>query len=102
MSDIYISTSGNGCSYVDTPAPAQSTTITLYCVPDPGETLEDVTARSQYGWAIALATQEVQTFPYDISWGDMYIEVVFSGTPPQPPEYWKRAILFNRKRRYYY
>ena len=101
MSDIYVNWSGNGYAYVDNSHPIESTTITLYCIPDTGETLEDVTARSQYGWAIALATQEIQTFPYDISWGDMYIEVVFSGSTPPPTSEWLWAILFKKKRRYF-
>ena len=102
MSEIHVNWSGNGYAYVDNYFPIENTNITLTCVPDEGETLDDVTARSEYGWAIALATQEVQTFPYDTSWGDMYIEVVFSGTTPPPtPEFWKWAILFKRKRRYF-
>lgn len=103
MSNIYVSVSGNGYAYVDNSSPSGGETITLYAVADAGETLDDITARDYQGYAIALATVPQQTFTYNSAWGDMYISVVFSGspTPPTPTPGWMWAILFKRKRRYF-
>lgn len=88
MSLITVTTTGNGYAYVDVPDPYDGQTVTLYCVPDAGETLDDVTARDYQGYAIALATVQQQTFNFNAAWGFMYIDVVFSGspTPPVPPK----------------
>ena len=82
---ISVSYTGNGYAYVDNPNPLDGETVTLYCEPDEGETLDDVTATDINGYAIALATTEEQTFTYQESWVEMYIDVVFSGTPTPPP-----------------
>lgn len=100
MSNIWVTSTGNGSAYVDNPQPVDGDVITLYCTPDPGETLDDVTATDFQGYAIALATVPVQTFTYQAAWNDMYINVVFSGSPgPTPIPFWLWAILFKRKRR---
>ena len=85
---ITVSSEGNGYAYVNNSNPTDGETVTLYCVPDAGETLDDVTARDINGYAIALATTTEQTFTYQESWVEMYISVVFSGSPvpPVPPE----------------
>lgn len=103
MSNIYVNSSGNGYAYVDNSSPVQGDNVTLYCVPDPGETLDDVTATDYQGYSIALATTPVQSFIYQDAWQDMTIYVTFSGgTPPPPPPDppWKWAILFKKKRRF--
>lgn len=93
---ITVSSEGNGYAYVNNPSPMDGETVTLYCVPDAGETLDDVTARDINGYAIALATTTEQTFTYQDSWVEMYIHVVFSGSPvpPVPPTpKWKRKKM---------
>ena len=99
MSNIWVSSYGNGSAWVDNPQPADGDTITLYANADPGETLDDITATDYQGYAIALATTPVQTFVYQAAWNDMYINVFFSGSTPPPTPLWLWAILFKRKRR---
>lgn len=85
MGFIWVNVTGSGNAYVDNPSPFDGDTITLYANADPGETLQDITARDSQGFAIALATVPVQTFIYNDAWGDVTISVEFSGTTPPGP-----------------
>ena len=100
MSDIFVNTYGNGYAYVDNSTPSDGDTITLWCNEDPGEQLLDVQARESHGYAVALATTNIQSFIYRAIWGDLTIDVYFSGsTPPPPPSNnWLYAILGSRRR----
>lgn len=85
MSEIFVLTSGNGTAYVDNAYPLDGDTVTLYAYPDPGETLDDITARESHGYAVALSTTSMQSFTYRSVWNDLTIYVTFSGgTPPFP------------------
>ena len=103
MSEIFVFSSGNGYAYVDIQYPYDGQQVHLSAVPDLNEQLLDIQARDHNGYAIALATVEDQDFIYQDTWGDMTIEVYFSGsTPPPPPppqpQPWMWAILKRRKR----
>ena len=78
MSDIYVNVTGNGQAWVDNSNPSHGDIITLYAYEDSGAYLIDITARSEYGYAVALDTTNVQQFQYESSWGDLTIDVVFS------------------------
>ena len=98
MSNIWVNSTGNGSAYVDNPQPVGGETITLYCTPDPGETLDDVTAVDYQGYSIALATVQQQTFTYQAAWNDMTITVAFSGSPTPPTsQAWMWALLLKKR-----
>lgn len=78
MSNIYVNITGNGQAWVDIPTPNNGDIVTLYAYENTGAFLIDITARDQYGYAVALATTNVQQFQYNSSWGDLTIDVIFS------------------------
>lgn len=86
MAFIFVDVHGNGVAYVDNPNPVAGDPVTLYATPDPNEQLLDIIARDQGGHYIALDPGlTVQTFTYNSDWGNVVIEVYFSGSiPPQP------------------
>lgn len=101
MAFIFVDVHGNGVAYVDNPNPIAGDPVTLYATPDPNEQLLDIMARDQGGHYIALdPSLTQQTFTYNSDWGNVVIEVYFSGsTPPQPtltPQ--KIAVLFKKSR----
>ena len=100
MSDIFVNIYGNGVAYVDNYTPSDGETITLECYEDPGEQLLDVLAWESHGYSVALATTNIQTFTYRAIWGNLTIDVYFSGStpPPPPPSNWLYAILGSRRR----
>lgn len=80
---LYITTEGNGTAYAVPNPCEEDTSVTLYCIPDDGEVLEDLDARDPQGYSVALSVVEEQTFsmtPYDLT-----IHVTFSGDTPTPP-----------------
>lgn len=87
MSSVMVNVTGNGSAYVDNPYPNPGETVTLYAHPNAPDTLDDITAMDEWGYSIALATVEVQSFTYQAAYGDIvYISVIFTGvTPPEPP-----------------
>ena len=78
MSNIFVNVIGNGTAWVDNPTPNNGDIITLYAYENTGAALLDITAVDYQGYAIALATTNVQQFQYDASWQDMTITVTFS------------------------
>lgn len=78
MSNIYVNVIGYGTAWVNNPSPNNGDIITLFAYEDAGFNLLDITAVDYQGYAIALATTNVQQFQYDVSWQDMTITVTFS------------------------
>lgn len=93
MPKINIDVTGNGTAWVDNDDPNTGETVTLYCIPDVGATLDNVDAVDLEGHSIALAVQEEQTFTYG-SYSGMIIYVTFIGgpTPPTPTTSTKRHM----------
>ena len=93
MSFIYVNVTGAGTAYVDNPSPYDGDSVTLYAIPDTGETLLDCYAVDSQGYSIAIAPS--QPFIYRAAWGDVFITVEFSGvTPPTPTlPNWLIAVL---------
>lgn len=85
MSSVMVNVTGNGYAYVDNPSPNIGDTITLYAYPYYPDDLDDITAMDEWGYSIALATTNVQSFTYQAAYGDIvYISVVFTGSTPPP------------------
>ena len=99
MSSVMVNVTGNGTAYVDNPSPNIGDTVTLYAYPNSPDTLDDITAMDEWGYSIALATTNVQSFTYQAAYGDIvYISVVFSGvTPPPPPPFAQKYIWLLAK-----
>lgn len=87
MSDIYVSSTGNGTAYVDNPSPNFGELFTLYAIPNAPDTLEDIEARDENGLYIAMDPDaQEQTLRYREEWGSyITINVTFSNIEPPPP-----------------
>ena len=80
---LYITVEGNGSAYASPNPCEEDEPVTLYCIPNEGESLEDIDARDPQGYSVALSVAEEQTF--SMTNYDLTIHVTFSGsTPPQP------------------
>lgn len=87
MSNIFIHIEGNGYAWVTDDTPFDGQRIVLYVRPYDNEELLDITAYDSYDHSIAMRVAQEQSFTFDSSWNNMYINVYFSGeTPPEPPE----------------
>lgn len=102
MSRIFIHIEGNGHAWVSDDTPFNGEHITLYARPYEGEQLLDITAYDSYDHSIAMSVSDEQTFTYDSSWNNMYINVYFSEleppTPPTPGDFDMWYLLFNRNK----
>ena len=86
--NIYVNVTGNGSAWVDNPTPNLGDTITLECIPNTGETLDDVQATDGNNYPVAVAVQQTQTITLSSSYdygGSITIDVTFSGTTPPTP-----------------
>lgn len=76
MPKIEVIVSGYGTAYVNDPDPLTGEPVTLYCIPDEGESLEDIQAWEEHGYSVALPVQEEVTFTWNYE--SMQIYVYFS------------------------
>lgn len=74
MSAITVYVTGNGTAWVDIPDPFEGETVTLYCEPNEGAELLDITAREEHGYSVALYVQEEQQILWQYETLDIYVE----------------------------
>lgn len=85
MAFIFVNVNGDGTAYVDNPNPLPNDLVTLFAYPDTGAELLDIIARDEGGHSIALSVVPEQSFQYMSAYGNITIDVYFSGsTPPAP------------------
>lgn len=107
MAQIYFNVFGNGTYWTDANPPmVDGETFTVRFIPDGGAELLTVQAFDSNDYAIALPTivNNELTMQFRASWGNMYMDIYFSGsTPPEPPtsnKFWLiMAIKKNNERR---
>lgn len=93
MGNVFLNPNGNGTAYVDNPNPNDGERFTIHSIPDPGETLDDIRAFDSHDYPIAIPTAQTVSMIFRASWGNLYVDIYFSGsTPPTPPQpafpYW--------------
>ena len=90
MGHVYLNPQGNGYAYVDNPTPSDGEQFTIYCIPDPGETLDDVRAFDSHDYPVAIITAQQIPMTFRDSWGSLYVDIYFSGSTPPTPSfpYW--------------
>lgn len=99
---VALTVSGNGVATVSPTIASENDTITLYAMPNAGESLNDITAQCvTSGQYIALYVQTgYQTFPMPDD--DVAVNVLFTGTSPPTPVTPKKEypwFLYKKKRR---
>lgn len=102
MAEVFLNVQGNGIATTDAlPPMVDGEQFTITFTPDPGEDLLDVRAFDSHDYAVALprvVNNEI-TMNFRSGWGNLYVDIYFSGsTPPVTPPFpfW---ILFDRDKR---
>lgn len=107
MAEVFLNVLGDGSATCDAlPPMTEGESFTIRFFPDQGATLDDVRAFDSHDYAVALpAVVDNQiTMTWRSIWGNLYVDVYFSGspTPPPPPStvpIWllKKAADLNRR-----
>ena len=92
---VYITVTGNGVAYVDDYDPVNGQAITLICRPGEDYTLDNIIAEDANGHSIAVSVTQQQTIIYQSSWGALFINAIFSGSPTPPTPQFPKWILFK-------
>lgn len=89
MADVYLNDHGNGYTTTDaTPPLVDGEVFTVHFYPDAGQELLDVRAFDSHDYSVALPPVVNNSFsmPFRSAWGNLYIDVYYSGSTPPPPE----------------
>lgn len=89
MAEVFLSDHGNGYTTTDAlPPMVEGETFTISFHPDAGQELLDVRAFDSQDHSIALPTvvNDEITMQWRSMWGNMYVDVYYSGSTPPPPE----------------
>lgn len=90
MGKIFLNNFGNGSTYGAPPFGidlSNNEQFTIYFAPSGGATLDDVRAYDSYDFPIALpaVSNNMITMNFRSAWGNMYLDVYYSGSPTPPP-----------------
>lgn len=105
MAEVFLNVMGNGYATTDAiPPMSQGEQFTIHFYPDGDSTLEDVRAFDSHDYYVALpdVVDNQLTMKWQTFWGNLYVDIYFSGsTPPEPePEkvfpWW---LFYTRKRK---
>lgn len=89
MADVYISDHGNGYTTSDAVPPlVDGEYFTLHFYPDGGQELLDVRAYDSHDYSVALppVVDNELSMAFRSAWGNLYVDVYYSGSTPPPPE----------------
>lgn len=111
MGKVFLNPQGNGSAYCVPPSGEELVNgelFTIYFSPDPGATLDQVLAFDSHDYPVAIpAVMNNQlTMNFRSGWGNLYVDIYYSGSPTPPPQptlpYWllKKAADNNNRMRY--
>lgn len=89
MGKVFLNVSGDGTAYC---IPAAGTELMngerfeIYSVPFAGADLDDIRAFDSQDYPVAIPVADHIVMQFRDSWGNLYVDIYFSGspTPPQP------------------
>ena len=102
MAEVLLNIFGNGTATTDAlPPMVDGEQFTITFTPDPGEELLDVRAFDSHDYAVALAPviNNELTMNFRSAWGNLYVDIYFSGSTPPPGPSFPYWILLKSKRR---
>lgn len=88
MGKVFLNVSGDGSAYC---IPAAGTEMAdgerfeIYSVPFSGADLEDIRAFDSHDYSVAIPVSDHIVMQFRSSWGNLYVDIYFSGTPVPPP-----------------
>lgn len=85
MGNVFLNVFGSGYSYTDNPTPNDGERFNIYNIPDAGQELLDVRAFDSHDYSVAIPVAEHISMVYRDLWGNLYVDVYFSGSTPPPP-----------------
>ena len=100
MAEVFLNDMGNGYSTTDAlPPMVEGEQFTIHFYPDPGETLDDVRAFDSNDYAVALppVVNDEITMNFRSGWGNLYVDVYYSGSTPPGPSITDWLIPFVKK-----
>lgn len=100
MAEVFLNVFGNGYATTDAlPPMVEGETFTINFYPDPGEELLTVQAFDSHDYSVALppvVNNEI-TMNFRSGWGNLYVDVYFSGSTPPGPSIIEWLIPFIKK-----
>lgn len=88
MGKVFLNVSGDGSAYC---IPAAGTELAnnerfeIYSVPFSGADLEDIRAFDSHDYSVAIPVAEHIVMQFRDGWGNLYVDIYFSGSPTPPP-----------------
>lgn len=101
MAEVFLNVFGNGTATTDAlPPMVDGEPFTITFSPDPGEDILDVRAFDSNDYPVALPAivNNVLSMNFRSGWGNLYVDIYFSGSTPPPTPSFPLWILFNRKK----
>ena len=102
MADVLLNIFGNGTATTDAlPPMVEGETFTIRFFPDPGEDLLDVRAYDSHDYSVALApvVNNELTMNFRSAWGNLYVDIYFTGSTPPPGPSFPYWILLKKRRK---
>lgn len=89
MGKVFLNVSGDGSARCVPPAGEELVNgeqFTIYFTPDGGAELTDVRAFDSHDYAVALPaiSDNTLTMAFRSGWGNLYVDIYFSGSPEPP------------------
>lgn len=87
MGKVFLNVNGDGSAYC---VPAAGTELSngerfeIYCIPFSGSDLEDVRAFDSHDYSVAIPVAEHIVMQFRDSWGNLYVDIYFTGSPTPP------------------
>lgn len=104
MAQVFLNDSGHGYTTTDAVPPmVEGENFTLYFHPDAGEQLLDVRAFTSYDYPVAIpapVNNEIHLTWRD-SWGNLYVDVYYSGSTPPPTPAIRAWLLYKIREKNY-
>lgn len=105
MGKVFLNVFGDGSAYC---IPAAGTELAnnerfeIYSVPFSGATLDDIRAFDSHDYSVAIPVADHIVMQFRSGWGNLYVDIYFSGspTPPSPVGSVPVWLLFKIRRKH--
>lgn len=102
MAEVFLNTFGNGYVTTDAlPPMVDGEPFTIHFYPDPGEDIESVLGFDSHDYSVAMppvVNNEIH-MNFRSGWGNLYVDIYFTGSTPPGPSITEWLIPFIKKMR---
>lgn len=87
MGQVFLNVSGSGYAYCIPPAGEQlvdGERFVIYSIPDAGCELDDIRAFDSHDYSVAIPVGQQVSMVFRSSWGNLYVDIYFTGSTPPP------------------